>query len=168
MQKINFRLHLPCTRFIRDKGSTIIELLVITSILGLVLTALVIALTYNIRSNAEVAYRETATSLNQQALEVFMKERVALGWDVYWSRLGNSGATHCINKPFSAVESGFASVGKCNNSTFVVDKVEYQREVVINKDSNNMITFEVTTYWNIGSSTKSSASTSYAMKKRAN
>lgn len=170
MKEIDFKLYLPRTCFIRGKGSTIIELLVATSIVGLVLTALIIALTYNIRTNAEVAYRETATSLNQQALEVFKKERARFSWEDYWSNLGDSGV-YCINEPFSEVGPGFAgSTGGCGDSTFVVDKVMYQREAAISKDAQNgnAVSLEITTSWNIGSSTKSSVSTSYAMKERAN
>lgn len=61
------------------KGSTIIELLIATMVVGLIVTAVANVVTYSIKNTGESRFRQTATILGQQVIEHFWGRKNAEG-----------------------------------------------------------------------------------------
>lgn len=61
------------------KGSTIIELLIATMVVGLIVTAVATVVTYSIKNTGESRFRQTATILGQQVIEYFWGRKNAEG-----------------------------------------------------------------------------------------
>jgi type II secretory pathway pseudopilin PulG len=137
-----------------QRGSTIIELLIATLIVGTVATAVAIGLTYSVKHTAEARSREVATNLTQDVLEVFQKSRNSMGWPTFYSTLTTS--NRCAPSGINAI-GGLLS-GACNPATPAhrvtvtgLPGVNFLRDVSITKSGgsgNQMIRVEVTTSWN--------------------
>lgn len=65
------------------KGSTILEVLVATLVVGTMLTAIAASLTHSIKNSAEAEYRKVATRLAQESLEIFRKEKYIRTWTAF-------------------------------------------------------------------------------------
>lgn len=156
----------------KQNGSTIIELLIATAIVGAVITAVAIALTYSIKNNAEVRYREAATTLAQQGMEMFRRERERQNWGTFYTNL--DAGTHCLNTlPASVVASTFAAGDNscAATATFTFARNAFQREVIISKPdaiNEDEIQLVVSVYWNLGTSDEKSVSVTHRMKERLN
>jgi len=86
-------------RFLKNsKGSTLIELLIATMVVGLMLTAIAISLTYSIQREAMSRYKDAATSLAIEITEYLMVRRAQLGWNGFTnSSIGyGSSGTYCF------------------------------------------------------------------------
>lgn len=134
-----------------QRGSSIIELLIATMIVGSLVTAMAVGMTYTIKNSSEVRYRDASSVLAQDGIEYFRKERDVRGWDVFFNKIEN-GKTMCINTFPSAITS--ATFGACgSNSTFTVSNIAYKREAKFTKNtSNGSVKIEVTVTWNVGGS----------------
>ncbi len=67
----------------RRTGSTILEVLVATLVVGTMLTAIAASLTHSIKNSAEAEYRKVATRLAQESLEIFRKEKYIRTWSAF-------------------------------------------------------------------------------------
>ena len=83
--------------FKNSKGSTLIELLIATMVVGLMLTAIAISLTYSIQREAMSRYKDAATSLAIEITEFLMVRRAQLGWNGFTdSSIGYPSGTYCF------------------------------------------------------------------------
>lgn len=64
----------------KQAGSTLIELLIATVVVGLVLTAVAMSMMYSLQREAHNRYREYALQLAQEAIEQLNFERAKQGW----------------------------------------------------------------------------------------
>jgi type II secretory pathway pseudopilin PulG len=150
------------TRKISSKGSSIIELLIATVVVGTIMTAMAVGMTTSIKNSAEVRYRGLAGGLAQDTIEFFRQQREQMFWnDFYGLFPGNSVTTYCFNihpvTPFSTPEEGASriaeKIGVCNSTDILVSAQNtFQREVVVTTPSSSSgpIKFDVTVSWNIG------------------
>ncbi|GEM_PF-1295510 len=153
-----------------QQGSTIVELLIATLVVGSVITGIAVALTYNIHQNAEVRYREAAANMNQQVLEVFRRERERNSWDDFYTRLID-GTTYCVNSPGSSLEELINSPSDCTD-TYAFAKTTFKREAIITKPDasadQSIIQLTITTYWHANTIDETSVTTSHTMRRRSN
>lgn len=80
-----------------NQGSTIIEVLVVTTMITVVMTAIVAGLSFSVKNTAEARYREYAATEAQKAMEVFRRERVALGWERFTAAMSQVSGENCFN-----------------------------------------------------------------------
>lgn len=64
----------------KRQGSTILEVLIATLVVGTVLTAVAASLTNSIKNSSEAEYRKIATRLAQEGLEIVRKEKYIKTW----------------------------------------------------------------------------------------
>lgn len=128
-------------------GSTLVEILIATAIIGATLTAIAAALSYSVKTNAESKYRELATQQAQKLLEVFRREKALLGWDEFYLQL-NSGV-YCFNT-LPDYADGFSkySLGECSSYglTIANSGVAFSREATVTKGAD-YLEVEVNVYW---------------------
>jgi type II secretory pathway pseudopilin PulG len=74
----------------RSSGQTLIEVLLVTGVMALLLTALVSVMTTSIARNRLSQERSVAVRLAQEGVEWFRGERDRLGWNQFISELGSS------------------------------------------------------------------------------
>ena len=94
------------------KGSSLIEIIIATAVVGSILTAVAMALTFSIKSTAEANYRSVATTKAQEAMEVFRREKTLLGWADFYSVAGGA-STYCLNTLPMVVDGLASVVGDC-------------------------------------------------------
>lgn len=68
-------------------GSSLIELLMATAVAAIVLTAVATSMIFSLKNAAQARYRDTATTLAQDVVEFFRRERAELGWGVFVNAL---------------------------------------------------------------------------------
>lgn len=66
--------------FNKRNGSTILEVLIATIVVGTILTAVAATLTSSVKNSSEAEYRKVATRLAQEGLEIFRKEKYIRTW----------------------------------------------------------------------------------------
>ena len=116
-------------KFRKQKGQSLIELILVTVVVASVLTALAASMSMSAKNTNENKKLSIATSLVQEALEVFHRERYALGWDTFETTLVNG--VYCFNTiPQNSEEFANITFGECGISDFMVD-TNYQREVEV-------------------------------------
>lgn len=129
-------------------GSSLIEIIIATAVVGGVLTAVAMALTFSIKSTAEANYRSVATNKAQEAMEVFRREKTLLGWDNFYSV--NSGfGTICLNTLPGVTELGGIANTNCGTSySLTVDGVGtgFKREATLSTGTD-VVNVTVTVYW---------------------
>lgn len=78
-----------------ESGQTIIELLVATLVVGLVVISVAVGLTYSIKNTSEVRYRQSASTLGQDAIEFFRQQRAIFGWNSFSAAMSGT-RTYCL------------------------------------------------------------------------
>ncbi|MFH2022241.1 MAG: type II secretion system protein [Patescibacteria group bacterium] len=86
-----------------DRGSTLIELVIAIMVAGVILVAVAIGIMSSIQQTASARYREIGTTLAQEGIEVFYKERAKLGWQNFVTTY--IGVDYCVNEDTKAIES---------------------------------------------------------------
>lgn len=135
------------------RGSSLIEIVIVTGVMALVLTAIVAGLTLSLKTNADSEYRSRAVQRTQEAMEVFRRERTVRGWDVFISSF-TSGATYCLAELPAPTEE--FTEGACfNEDSIVISGVDFYREAVVTVDNSDptdpQLRVELTTSWDSGS-----------------
>ncbi len=128
----------------KQRGSTLIELLIATMVVGTVITAVAAGVTRSVKNNSEAQYREIATVLAQQGVEMFRSERNNLGWVTFHNDI--VAGTYCI--PAGADELGDLSTDLVNCAV-TESNFDFNRQVVLTKTSgaDPGVTLEVTVQW---------------------
>lgn len=71
-------------------GSTLIEVLVAIVVVGLVLTGIMLSITYSVKNSAEARYREVASQLAQDGMEVVKLRREIDPWSTFFGYASTS------------------------------------------------------------------------------
>jgi len=124
-----------------DQGSTLIELVIAILVAGVVLVGVSIGIMYSIQRTALARYREIGTTLAQESIEVFYKERARLGWQNFEVLYGGGGS-FCLNQETKVIE-----LAPCDIITQLDHDFVRQIEVVKNGDK---IDVGVTVTWAAG------------------
>lgn len=112
-----------------NSGSTLVEVLVAIFIVGLVVTGAMLSIAYSVKNSAEARYREAATQLAQDGMEVVKLRREIEQWDTFDNRNG----TYCLsNLSSGAIGGGIVDGSNCAVATEQPnDKKSYVRYVII-------------------------------------
>lgn len=125
---------------INQKGSSLIEVLIAIAVVGLVLTGVIAALTFSVKSTSESKYRSLATAKAQEAIELFRRERSRLGWNVFYTTVAAS--FYCLDEIPSAEAGIVTKAGACGDEyTLVVPGtgLAFKREVEIVKNADSIV-----------------------------
>lgn len=149
-----------------ESGSTLIEIVVATAIVGSILTAIALSLTYTIKLNLQSQARALALKKAQETIDLFRRERTVLGWNNFVQVLDHN-QTYCVDFiPTAASEDtmdhifdddedgvSLAGAGSCAYNV-VTDEVpiDFKREAYVEFDpappaSPQTITLEVVASW---------------------
>ena len=127
-----------------------LEVLVSGAVLSTVLIALVMLLSYSVKSDDQARNRAVASELAQEGADFFRQERNILGWAGLSSILTDN-ATYCLAdlNNFSQdtnnhVYLGF--LGSCSGYNIERGTTNYKREAVVTKNPNE-IDVVVTVSW---------------------
>lgn len=137
----------------KQTGFTLLEVLVSGAVLSAALIALVVLLTYSIKSDDQARNRATAAELTQDGTDFFRQARNVLGWKKLRDSL-SSGSTYCLAQTqynyeimASNPDSFFSSFeGAC--SEYKLNTI-FKREAVVTVPAtdDDPIEIVVTVYW---------------------
>jgi prepilin-type N-terminal cleavage/methylation domain-containing protein len=136
---------------LNQAGQSLIEVLIAVAIVGVILTTIAGGMTYSIKNTAESRYRSLATTLAQDAVEVFRRERSLLGWESFYEIFtGAPSETYCFNT-LPATSTQFANVtpGDCTVG-FAQVGTEFTREVIVDP-AGGQLRVEAVVSWYDGS-----------------
>jgi len=129
-------------------GQSIIEVLIATLIVGTVLTAIASGLTLSLKNTSETKYRELATNLSQEGLEVFRRERNNIGWTGFTEILDSN--TFCLNTlPADTTEFQALPAGECEGGTAIAGTT-FTRTAYVVVQSQDVIQITVEVVWTDG------------------
>lgn len=135
-------------------GSSMIEILIATGVVGLVMTAVASGLVLSVKNSSISKYKVLASTRAQEAMEVFRREKVLLGWSQFYDVM--STATYCLNTlasdsaQFKAMTTGACSAdAKIAGTSFI-------REGLVNIISADEIRVEIVVNWVDGNVPRSS------------
>lgn len=115
-------------------GFTLIEVLIAIVVVGLVLTAITAGLTSSVKNAAESRYRARASTLGQEAMEVFAREKTLLGWGEFFAFFPNGTTIYCLRTTPSAGALKTITSGSCG-PTQTIDEagVSFTRQAEVFK-----------------------------------
>lgn len=138
----------------KQSGSGMIEILIATGVVGLVMTAIASSLVLSIKNSAISKYKVLSTSRAQEAMEVFRREKVLLGWAQFYESLAAN--TYCVNLLASdSAQFQAMTTGACGDGSFIVG-TSFIREALVNITSADEIRVEITVEWLDGDIIRSS------------
>lgn len=145
-------------------GSTLIELLIATMIVGTVVTAVAAGVSNSVKNNAESRYREIATVLAQQGMEVLRTQRGALGWVPFHNTI--TAGTFCMPAGMTLLSQLSTNPAHCN---ITESNFTFNRSVVLTKTSgaNPDVTAAITVSWERSSGQSSSVLITQTFKNHA-
>jgi type IV pilus modification protein PilV len=122
-------------------GSTLIEVLVAILIVGLVITGVMLSITYSVKNSAEARYREVASQLAQDGMEVVKLRREVDEWSEF---AAYAPATYCLDTSVATLND----VGSCTNNVTNSSKT-FTRSVQLTKTvtTPETVTATVTVSW---------------------
>ncbi len=127
-------------------GSTLIEVILVTVVIATVLTALAASVSMSSKNTNENKKLSVATSLVQETLEIFHRERYVLGWETFQSAL--SDGTYCFNiLPDNSTDFIASSLGECESEDVIAD-TNYQREATLTILADEVKVISVVTWMN--------------------
>lgn len=140
----------------RQKGFTLIEILIAVVVVGLVLTAVTAVLTTSVKNAAESRYRARATTLGQEAVEAFSREKSLLGWGEFLAFFPVGTTTYCLENVPEVAQLRNLAAGACNvNQSIEEAGVTFTREAQVIKSAANApeITVNTVVRWQDGTRT---------------
>lgn len=152
-----------------QSGQTIIEVLLAALIVGLVVTAAAIGLTYSVKNNAEVRYKELATAQAQEVIEAFRRERDKTNWSVFRSNIETAltnNAGYCFAtipdslSKFTAV-SNFSSCAPYEHSRTSFRRIA---QVSLPSADTDTIQLTITVSWHEGAGNPRSITVNHWLK----
>ena len=143
-------------------GSSLIELLIAIMVVGVVVTGVAYALTQSVKNTAESRYRELATAMAQDSIDLFRREREAQGWRAFTSLFTSFPTT--IDAAVLTNRSGQCGPG----NTFQASRTTFQREIEVYTDApSETLTINVIMTWNVGSDDERSITITQILKERS-
>lgn len=147
----------------KNTGSTLIEVLVAILIVGLVITAAMLSVTYSIKNSAEARYREVASQLAQDGMEVVVLRREIEQWSQF---SGFNNATYCL--PQNSPKFGSSPTNPSTDCGFIVQNKTFYRYLTKSYDSGTgVVTAKVTVEWKSDSNTTQNVEISQQFRDRA-
>lgn len=157
-----------------NTGSSLIEVLVAVLVVGLVVTGVMMSITYSVKNSAEAQYRETASQLAQDGMELVKLRRDVQQW---FDFVGVADGNYCLGDPsgfnsvtvpliFSAANKEVNPSDDC--TAFTVQNVTYQRyvEIVVAADDSN-VKATVVVEWDSGSNDSRDVRITQTFRERA-
>lgn len=150
-----------------QRGSSLIELLIAIVVVGTIVTAVAFALTQSVKNTAETRYRELASTMAQDVIDVMRKEREVQGWVPFYGYFSDGTTLYCFNQlPNSIDTSSLASrSGPCGPAQYAVSRTSFQREVAVTRSSGTLEML-VTIRWNIGGDDQRELQMTHLLKNR--
>lgn len=126
-------------------GSSMIEILIATGVVGLVMTAVASSLVLSVKNSSVSKYKVLASTRAQEAMEVFRREKVLLGWGQYYDVL--SSGTYCLNALASdSAQFKSMSTSACNTDQKIAG-TSFVREALVDIISDEEIRVEIVVSW---------------------
>ena len=142
----------------KQRGQTIVEVLIATGVVALVMTAVAAGLTLSVKNSSQSKYRALATKMGQETTELFRRERDRLGWESFYEILQADGAltTYCIGETLPSNTQGFIDLptGSCSDG-FTVANTEYRREAEVQLVNPDLVRIMVDVVWFDGNNQRS-------------
>jgi type II secretory pathway pseudopilin PulG len=135
-------------------GSGMIEILIATGVVGLVMTAVAAGFVLSVKNSAISKYKVLAATRAQEAMEVFRREKVILGWSQFYETL--SASTYCLDSLASdSAQFKEMSTGACDDDSFIAG-TSFTREALVDIISPQEIRVEILVEWLDGDVLRSS------------
>lgn len=136
---------------VNQRGQTLVEVLLATTVVAMVLTAIAAGLSSSVKNTDHAKLQNAAAKYNQETLEIFRRERHSLGWEAFRSALSNG--TYCLND-LPADSSSFLSMalGACAAETTIEETV-FQRQAVVTVAADE-VSVVATVTWDEGGQDK--------------
>lgn len=137
-----------------QSGSTIIEVLIALFLVGTILTAVAVTLSRSVSNSASARYREIATAMAQDMVEVFHYERTKRPWngtDGFHSVVANN-RYYCANDLADDSIADFQG-SPCTGNGVQVSGVGFRRDMHVVQttiNSNEAVELTVTISWDAG------------------
>ncbi len=128
----------------QQRGSTLIELLIATMIVGTIVTAVAVGVSNSVKNNSEARYREIATLLAQQGMEVLRTERGNMGWITFHDSILEG--DHCMPAGMDELSDLSGNTADC---IITEANFDFHRSVALSKNSgvDPSVTAVVTVQW---------------------
>lgn len=138
----------------KQSGVGMIEILIATGVVGLVMTAVASGLVLSVKNSAISKYKILASTRAQEAMEVFRREKVLLGWSQFYETLSES--TYCLNELASdSAQFKSMSATECDDDSFVAG-TSFVREALVDIVDSDEIRVEIVVEWMDGNVPRSS------------
>jgi len=145
------------SNMIKQKASTLVEVLIAVSIIALVLTSVSAMILMSIKLASSNEQQQLALQKAQETMEFFRKERAVNSWHTFSAPL-EDGGRYCINSLPESVASLSAHLGACEEDSFLeAAKYQFQREAAITFNSENNLKVEIEVLWQDNSKSKNLA-----------
>lgn len=88
----------------RQRGQTLIEVMIATTVVGLVMTAVAAIVTISLQNTSRAKAKALATKYTQEGIEYFRAQRNLMGWESFYATLSLGTPTYCLaTLPYSEV-----------------------------------------------------------------
>lgn len=138
----------------KQLGAGMIEILIATGVVGLVMTAVASGFVLSVKNSAIGKYKILASTRAQEAMEVFRREKVLLGWSQFYETL--SASTYCLNELASdSAQFKSMTAESCDGDNFIAG-TSFTREALVEVISPEEIRVEIVVEWLDGDIIRSS------------
>lgn len=137
----------------KKSGSSMLEVIIATGVIGLVMTATVSVISVSLRTTSLSKAKNAATKYTQEGVEYFRNQRTVLGWETFLEILQTGGsASYCLATLPPTSEGGLAEVPNrnCQSDEFVDENGIFQREATValsSDEDEDIVTITVVTSW---------------------
>ncbi|MGD9129047.1 MAG: hypothetical protein PVJ09_00965 [Candidatus Woesebacteria bacterium] len=119
-------------------GSSLIEVLIAAGVVGVVLTAMALGLTFSVKTSSEAKYRSIAAKQAEEGMELFNKERVIQGWTDFHTLAG----TYCLTGANDIVS------GACTAAQRItLSKMDFTRQAQVDNTDPDKVVITLTVTW---------------------
>jgi type IV pilus modification protein PilV len=126
------------------KGSTLIEVLVAILIVGLVVTGVMLSITYSVKNSAEARYREVASQLAQDGMEVVKLRREVDEWSEFQDY---APGTYCLATSVAALSTAPPCTDNVTNASKRFTRSVVMSKVAATPSTPQIVTATVTVTW---------------------
>jgi prepilin-type N-terminal cleavage/methylation domain-containing protein len=113
----------------KNKGFSLIEIVMVIAIVAIVLTGVMLGLSYSTKSTADSKFRSTATAEAQKTIEFLTKQRYVRGWESFASIM--DAGTYCLNEISDDNFLPAANESGCGSSTYTVSNLVFSRIIIV-------------------------------------
>lgn len=140
----------------KQKGSTLVEILIAVTIISLVLTAVSAMIMMSIKLANSNEQKQLALQKAQEAMEFFRKERAINSWHSFSAPIENG--RYCVSSLPESIASVSARPGTCGDDDWLeAAKYQFKREADIEFTTENSVKIEIDVLWQDGNKNKNLA-----------